>query len=163
MGCKEFGQEEARGAKVTKSLPGLAFFFLIVLWALMQGKEETFSRFLFLFQLSSWGFYGGSLVRFVAFYDDWCLGQRERERPGHLENVWTAGDWGVRAPEEPQRRLFVRQLRSAFPVVENAGGPWEPQHVCVYRRAHVANVFPDAVCLYWGLVSHMSVYWWDAS
>lgn len=38
----------------------------------LQGKEETLSRLLFLFQLSSRGFYGGRLVRFAAFYDDWC-------------------------------------------------------------------------------------------
>lgn len=40
MGCKEFGQEEARGAKVTKSLPGLAFFFKSFYELLCKGKKK---------------------------------------------------------------------------------------------------------------------------
>lgn len=72
MGCEAFGREEVRAAKVTKPPPGLAFFFFKSFYELfLQGKEETLSHLLlFLFQLSSRGFYGGRLVRFAAFYDD---------------------------------------------------------------------------------------------
>lgn len=37
----------------------------------------------------------------------------------------------------------MRQLQSAFLVLEHAGGPGEPQHVCVcvWRHAHVVSVF----------------------
>lgn len=43
MGCKEFGQEEARDAKVTKPAPGLAFFGFLLnrfMSSFYKGKKK---------------------------------------------------------------------------------------------------------------------------
>lgn len=59
----------------------------------------------------------------------------------------------------------VRQFRSAFLVLENAGRHSELQHVCmgVSSEVHMWSVcFCDSACLHWGLVSPMPVYRCDA-
>lgn len=79
MGCKEFGQEEARGAKVTKSPPGLAFFKKSFYELLRKGKKkDSLASFFFfnylcgVFMVETWS----GLLPFMMT-DAWVRG-RER-------------------------------------------------------------------------------------
>lgn len=65
------GTEEGNKALAWGDFCCVLFCFEIILWALFTSKRKKKAHLLlFLLQLSLWGFYGGCLSRFAAFYDD---------------------------------------------------------------------------------------------